>query len=481
MRRIGLGRKIVGVGMVLCVIAWSLLSCSDRPPQLDSPGSGAGIAETAPPPAIEELKTKLAQYQPQVEIISPQTDDIFQDTTVEVQVQVQDYPLFQDEERQLGPHLSLLLDNQPEQEIYSVEQPIVLENLSPGTHTLRVFASRPWHESFKNEGAYAQTTFHVFTRTNDAPDSALPLLTYSQPEGTYRAEPILLDFYLTNAPLHLVAQEDADDEIADWKIQATVNGQSFLLEDWQPVYLKGWRPGTNWVQLELLDGQENPIQNVFNNTVRLIEYVPDGQDTLSKLMRGELSAQAARGIISPSISEEAITPPEPTEDEGPPAAGPVPELPETEEPLLEEPEEVEPPSAPLPEPSIEQGVPDSEPIESEASPPETPKAFEEPTELIEPQPQPIPNLDEPSAAPAAEQPQRRRKFFRRLRRPEITPSPSPEPLLPEVIAPNPEELKPGLIETQPEHYLPSEPPASEVPQPPSTVVEEEPSVDDAGT
>jgi hypothetical protein len=69
------------------------------------------------------------------------------------------------------------------------------------------------------------------------------VLTYSRPTGSYGAEPIMLDFYLTNAPLHLVAQENPDDEIADWRIRVTVNGESFVLDRWQPVYLKGFKPG----------------------------------------------------------------------------------------------------------------------------------------------------------------------------------------------------------------------------------------------
>jgi len=43
-----------------------------------------------------------------------------------------------------------------------------------------------------------------------------------------------------------------------------------------PVYLKGFKPGKNWVQLEFLDEREIR-QNVFNNTVRLITYETKGK------------------------------------------------------------------------------------------------------------------------------------------------------------------------------------------------------------
>jgi hypothetical protein len=203
----------------------------------------------------------------------------------------------------MGPHIHLILDNQPYQAIYNPDESIILKDLTAGTHTLRVFPVRPWHESFKNDGAFAQTTFHVLTKTEDnRPDPALPLLTYSRPKGTYGAEPILLDFYLTNAPLHLIAQENPEDAIADWRIRVTINNESFLLDNWQPIYLTGFEKGQNWVKLEFIDEQGNLVQNAFNNTVRVIDYAPNGQDTLSQLVRGELSPEIAKSIINPNIS-----------------------------------------------------------------------------------------------------------------------------------------------------------------------------------
>jgi hypothetical protein len=46
----------------------------------------------------------------------------------------------------------------------------------------------------------------------------------------------------------------------------------------------------------------------FNNTVRLITYEPKGKDTLSKLVRGELTAAEARGIVDPNYSTGTTTP-----------------------------------------------------------------------------------------------------------------------------------------------------------------------------
>lgn len=271
--------------------------------------TAAGIAEVSPPEVIQQLRPALEKYQPQVSIVSPQADKVLQDNTVSVQLQVEDLPLFKDSQLGMGPHLHVILDNQPYQAVYDLSQPLRFEDLSAGTHTLRVFASRPWHESFKNEGAYAQTTFHIFTKTLDqSPSPTLPLLTYSRPKGSYGAEPVMLDFYLTNAPLHLVAQENSNDNISDWQVRCTVNGASFTINQWQPIYLKGFKPGKNWVQLEFLDERGNPVQNVFNNTARLITYEPGGQDTLSKLVRGEFKAADARAIVDPHYIADAQEP-----------------------------------------------------------------------------------------------------------------------------------------------------------------------------
>src|SRR5919199_1054834 len=376
--------------LMAAVLSWGLVSCSGSP----GGSSGSGIdtpeglnkesakpqllgqlSEVAPPPAIQKLSQTLEAYQPQVAIISPRADEILLDTTVSVQFQVQDLPIFKDPDLGLGPHLHVILDNQPYQAVYDLDKPIVFEDLPPGTHTLRVFASRPWHESFKNEGAYAQTTFHVFTKSTDNnPDPALPLLSYSRPTGSYGAEPIMLDFYLTNAPLHLVAQENPNDDIADWRIRATINGESFVLDRWQPIYLKGFKRGKNWVKLEFLDEQGNPVKNVFNNTVRLISYEPKGKDTLSKLVRGELSAETARGIVDPNY--KAAPTPTPS-----PATTPIPSPSPTPYPTIT------PQPIPSVAPSVEQ-TPEEKPTPALETPSEipTPPAESLPTPGTSPSP-----------------------------------------------------------------------------------------------
>ncbi|MBR8830475.1 MAG: hypothetical protein N5P05_000051 [Chroococcopsis gigantea SAG 12.99] len=266
---------------------------------------GEKLREVAPPTLIQQLSQTLDQYAPQVTIVSPENERIYSGTAVDVELKVQNLPIFKNEELALGPHLELFVDNQFSRSVYSTDEKITIDNLSPGTHTIRVFAARPWHESYKNDGAYAQTTFHVIGKTGaNTPDPNLPLLTYNQPQGKYGAEPILLDFYLTNAPLHLVAKADDSDPIADWRIKVTINGESFFLDNWTPIYLQGFQPGPNYIQLEFIDDKGEKIDNVFNTTIAVIDYEPGYEDTLSKLTKGELSAIAARSLVE--VKPESI-------------------------------------------------------------------------------------------------------------------------------------------------------------------------------
>jgi len=404
------------------VLVLGLAGCGSGNPEFskssnksaEAPTQVKRISEVSPPEAIQQLRQTLEIYQPQVSILEPKPDEVVQDTDISVRLQVKDLPIFKDANLGLGPHLQVFLDNQPYKAVYDTSEPLELSDLEPGTHTLGVLASRPWEESFKNDGAYAQTTFHIFTKTQDNnPDRTLPQLTYNQPQDTYGAEPIMLDFYLTNAPLHLVAQENSQDEILDWKIRATVNGQSFAIDQWQPIYLKGFKPGKNWVQLELIDERGNLVKNAFNNTVRLINYQPLGEDTLSKLVRGELTVAETRGIVDRTYEAPKPKPtpePKPTPALETPIVNPSPAVPET----------------PVAKPSQNQKVaPEvktiqvTEPKPTETPEPETPKVVEE-MQVTEPKPTETPEPETP-------------KVVEEMQVTEPKPTATPEPETPKVV------------------------------------------------
>ena len=456
-------RTVAGrlLALFAAVLILGLASCGAGHPELPKSGNKSGsepalvnrISEVSPPEAIQKLRKALEIYQPQISILYPSPDEVLQDIDVSVQFQVKGLPIFKDANLGLGPHLQVLLDNQPYAAVYDINQPLTLSDLEPGTHTLQVFAESPWEESFKNEGAAAQTTFHIFTKTDDNnPDRTLPLLTYNSPQGSYGEQPILLDFYLTNAPPHQVAQENSQDEILDWKIRATVNGESFAIDQWQPIYLKGFKPGKNWVKLELIDEQGNIVKNAFNNTVRLINYQPLGQDTLSKLVRGELTAAEARGIVDRTYQAPE---PKPTPAlEKTPVTEPTPAVPET----------------PVTQPSLEPTVaPEVAPVQVIEPTPtatpqlETPKIVA-PVQVIEPT---------PTASPQTKKQEYKGYYnrFRNFLRQDPEPAtPSDPPTLPEITgkAPVPKVVAPAIPEQSPNLVPPTPPVAAETPSQPTT-------------
>jgi hypothetical protein len=389
----------------------------------------SGISEASPPATIQALRRKLDQYQPQVKILSPQPNQVLPETRVSLEFQVKDLPLYKDATLGLGPHLHVFLDEDNYQAVYDTATPLVLTDLKPGTHTVRVFASRPWHESFKNDGAFAQVTFSVLTPTqDDRPNPDLPLLTYSRPQGSYGAEPVMLDYYLTNAPLHIVAQDDKD--VKDWRVKATIDGTSFILDRWQPIYLKGLKPGQNWAQLEFIDDKGNSIPNVFNNTVKLFDYQPGGTDTLSKLVRGELSVEEAMPIVDQTYKPK----PKPAVIPAVPAAKVT--APEAKKPEAKKPEAKKPEANPAPEkvralPIVPIPVPVIKPPSKSI----VPKAIEE----VKPVPKPI-EVKKPAPKP-------------------VEVKPAPKPVEVKKVAPKPIEVKPvPMNQVLPKPSAPVQPP-----------------------
>ena len=333
--------------LILGIIAIPQQSALALIPTRQTP-SNIDLVEVSPPETIQKLRTKIDQFNPQVKILSPAADQLIKDDTVSVQFEVQDLPIFKDASLGLGPHLNVFLDNNPSQEVYDLNQPLIFKELTPGTHTIRAVASRPWFESFKNSGAYAQTTFHIFTQTDEnQPSSSKPLLTYGQPQGILGTEIVLLDFYLSNLP----KTNSSEGQIDNWQALVSVNGSSFYVNDWQPLYIKGLKPGKNWVRFELTDRKGRKIENAFSDTIRIIEVRENGKDTLSKLIRGDLSAIDAGAIVDPHYKRPPTPPVRPSTPQ--PSPTPIP-APESKVVPIEPPKVEEPKPETSPDPATKQ-------------------------------------------------------------------------------------------------------------------------------
>ncbi|WKK86974.1 phosphopeptide-binding protein [Marivirga arenosa] len=161
-----------------------------------------------------------------------------------------------------GQHIHLILNNQPYTAHYEAE---FTKDLEEGHYVALSFLSRSYHESVKSYGAANIRQFTVGREPNEdeVADLSAPHMFYSRPKGTYvgkDAEKVLLDFYLLNTDLALDGNT----------VRATINGQEFMLDKWQPYFIEGAEMGEMTVKLELLDKEGNLVDSPFNPVERTV-------------------------------------------------------------------------------------------------------------------------------------------------------------------------------------------------------------------
>lgn len=312
------------LALLALVTAAILASC-----QAANDNANTTTTSTVLPPAAQELKVvprpqtieemmrqrgEQDQAQPALRIVSPAKNATINGSTVEVKLDLsgdlKGYLPHKDPATGKGNHIHVILDNQPYEAYYELGQPFELRNVSEGKHTLRVFPSRPWHESYKNDGAFQMVSFSVKgggdaskpTTTKDGQvmaspmkspaaaasptparegkdvaksnagevDMTKPLLTYSRPKGDYTgadAESIMIDFWLSNGKLQSAGGE--------YRVRYSVDGGvARFIDTWNPIWLSGWTGGKHSVKLELVDKSGNPVDNGgYNSTTREINVV----------------------------------------------------------------------------------------------------------------------------------------------------------------------------------------------------------------
>ncbi len=230
-----------------------------------TPPSGA-LQEVAPPGAVQLLNERLNERAPQVRVLSPQDNALLPAGPWNLKLQVSDWPLSDAGKLGLGPHLVVQLDDQEPIRITSRESAAAVEmpDLRPGSHRITVYAARPWGEAVKAPGASAQIRVHRVARNAaELPASGSAQLIAASPDASQAMEPVLIDWLLLDAPLQNLRGDDAR-----WRLRISVNGDSFLVDRQTPLWLKGFKRGSNAVQLELLDGRGDPLNPPFNSVVR---------------------------------------------------------------------------------------------------------------------------------------------------------------------------------------------------------------------
>jgi hypothetical protein len=288
------------------------------------------LSEVERPAKVKEQMQQRGEQDsaaPTLKIVEPRDGATLTGASVKLTLQLagdlKGYEPHKDPSTGMGNHIHVILDNEPYEAYYNLGQPFELRNVSEGRHTIRVFASRPWHESYKNDGSFQMATFSVKgggdaskpTTTNSgdkmadesgasrkviapvrpqsqansnkpaegsatpvptpegkdyaakpgaasAPDRTKPLLTYSRPKGEYKggdADAIMIDFWLTGAKLR--------GDGGDYRVRYSVDGgEPKYIDKWAPIWLSGWTAGKHTVKLELLDASGNPVDNAGYNT-----------------------------------------------------------------------------------------------------------------------------------------------------------------------------------------------------------------------
>ncbi|MDQ2747838.1 MAG: hypothetical protein M3T96_11335 [Acidobacteriota bacterium] len=250
---------------------------------------------------------------PVLTIVEPKNNAAVSSSTVKVKLalsgDLKGYKPMKDMTTGMGNHVHVILDNQPYEAYYNLDQEFELRNVSDGEHTLRFFPSRPWHESYKDEGAFkmvkftvksggADTTKPAMTNANQAMsnaantaptpegkdmkdstagsvDAAKPLLTYSRPKGEYKgadADAIMIDFWLSSGAF--LVNDDPNGRAAvvgtPFRVRYSVDGgEAKYIDKWSPIWLSGWANGSHTVKLELVDKAGNLVDNGgYNSTTR---------------------------------------------------------------------------------------------------------------------------------------------------------------------------------------------------------------------
>ncbi|MFL2515842.1 MAG: hypothetical protein ACJ0GX_04655 [Parasynechococcus sp.] len=337
----------------LALPTWPLQRGSNQDTSLSSQSPSGRLQEVAPPGAVQQLREKLQRYQPNLRLVSPTDDSVINADSVDLVLDVRDWPVSRDIELGLGPHVVVQIDNQPPRQLDELDGNRVrlrIDGLSAGSHRFSAWAAYPWGEAIKTPGANLQGRFHLWQRVEGTqPEDDAPWLVPVTSSASPALQPLLLDWIIWNAPLQNLRDGDGR-----WRLRLSVDGDSFLVDQQEALWLKGSPSSSgNLVQMELLNGVGEPITPEFNN--QLIHQsgrkTPPPTWLKARLTEDELARLSGTPLIpAEELVPEAKATPEPIEErETKPEAQPV----VTAESLTASPDDDEATASPKPEASAE--------------------------------------------------------------------------------------------------------------------------------
>ena len=255
-------------------IAWGDRTVNNRPRRVVTPeGPKGGLQEVTAPGGVQQLRSRLAAHHPRLTLKNPQDGAVLNGKELKLVVEVEDWPLVNDPDLGLGPHVALQIDNEPPLRFSSGEKSsgagltvkATLPALSPGSHRLSAYAAYPWGEAVKAPGASLNWRLHQFQALKGTqPDPNAPWMVMVSPAELGNGEPLILDWLIWNAPLQNLREGDGR-----WRLRLTLNGDSFLVDRQDAIWVRQ-NEASEIVQMELLDGLGDPIDPTFNNQLRFV-------------------------------------------------------------------------------------------------------------------------------------------------------------------------------------------------------------------
>ncbi|WP_114993337.1 hypothetical protein [Synechococcus sp. UW179A] len=240
----------------------------ERSAEIISVASPSGrLQEVSPPGAVQQLQTALSSHSPQLKLISPSDGSVLKNGERQLTLRIEDWPLAEDPQLGLGAHVALQIDDDPPLRFSHADNDrlqITLPDLSPGSHRFSAYAAMPWGEAVKSQGASLQWRLNLLQQLSGTqPDQNDPWLAVVSPSDLSSGDPLLIDWLIWNAPLQNLREGDGR-----WRLRISVNGDSFLVDRQEALWLKAAGNRNGSVQMELLDGLGDPITPVFNNQLR---------------------------------------------------------------------------------------------------------------------------------------------------------------------------------------------------------------------
>jgi hypothetical protein len=336
-------RAFLALVLVLLTLVsggWSRAANPKAPADGNAPfnrlASKGALQEVSPPAAVQQLNERFTQWTPKVEVLAPADNAVLAAGTWELSLRIKDWPIADAGALGLGPHLVVQVDDEQPLRLHSEQaaERIAMPELRAGSHRITVYAAKPWGEAVKSPGASHQIRVHRVARNAaELPASGSPQLIATAPNSLQQMEPVLIDWLMLDAPLQNLRDDDTR-----WRLRITVNGDSFLMDRQTPIWLKGFRRGSNAVQLELLDGRGDPLNPPFNSLIREVVISNDPPapwqgGNLNADVLGRLSGEATAAEPEPApatnlapaaetAQQEAVQEAEPDADA--PAAAPPP-------------------------------------------------------------------------------------------------------------------------------------------------------------